>query len=68
MLCILPEFSFMLMQCPLLTELFEMVILLLVFFSKIQRYFFSSYLFNSRHTSIKMVFVLRMASKTHRRF
>ncbi len=33
-----------------------------------QQCFFSSYLFNSRHTSIKIVFVLRMASKTCRWF
>ncbi len=61
--------SFMLMQCPILTELFEMVILLLdVSLSKIQIFFFLSYLFNSRHTSIKITFILRIASKSRRRF
>ncbi len=58
--------SFMLKCNARLWLLFETVILLLdVSFSKI---LFLSYLFNSMYISIKMVFVLRMASKTRRRF
>ncbi len=61
------------MQCPILPELFERVILVLDVKKKyhdsiMQQCFFLSYLFNSRHTSISIVFVLRMASKAHRRF
>ncbi len=66
------------MQCPILTfelllfelltiELFEMVILLLDV-TIMQQGFISSYLFNNRHTSISIVFILCMASKMRRQF